>query len=266
LPQRHSTAIICLLRDLCTDTSSVASNVRESRQSIGKYMGTRIQLQLEQKEDYERLRDLELAKLKAAVEYLRRSQPAPMRADRLIRAVAEGLGGQEEEAASIVRTGLMLHAWIRHGGLTVSGLQQAVQESVKVDFGWTHEQLQKWAQVEPAFGDFLGLPVLGLVAGAIDLTVEYTNLWRNCRILTDIRPIFDIGASIVEGAVISHTFRLQFENAEGFHELFLLMEESDLPVLIDHCERALKKAKTARALMQEKADVPTMVFGDDGNA
>jgi hypothetical protein len=60
--------------------------------------------------------------------------------------------------------------------------------------------------------------------------------------------------------------RLQYDSADGEHELSLALDEEDIAKLMRQCERALKKSSAARKLMEEKAGVPTILPGQDAGA
>jgi hypothetical protein len=229
-------------------------------------MATQLKLQEIQKEDFQVIRDLGPEKLRKVVDGVRRIQPVPMRPEKLFLTVAESLGENEHAAESVVRQAFMLHGWIRQRGVEVGELQASIREALKADFHWSDKDVEKWNSIEPAFGELLSSPILRLVARAIDLSYEYTNLWREARILTDIRPIFNEEATAVDGAIVAHTFRLYFDCVDGGHELNIAMDESDIQRLAEQCERALRKAGTARDLMVEKAKVPTIISGEGDDA
>lgn len=222
-------------------------------------------LQREQLDDFVVIRELGPTKLQAAVERLRRDKRVPMRSDSLVSVIAEGLSEQRDAADSIVRQALMLYSGILYG-LKVEEVLAVIRDEVKTVFGWTDKDIEKWQQIEPAFGELLSLPAIRLTSRAIDLSLEYTNLWRAARILTDLRPIFSEDGADIDGAVVSHAFRLHFQSVDGPHELNVAMGESDIRALGEQCERALQKAQTARSLMRDKAKVPTMIAGESENA
>ena len=158
-----------------------------------------------------------------------------MRPDRLFDAVSTALNGNEIGANSIVREGLFVSGWLRQGE-TIAEVQDAIREALKAS--WTDQNVEKWKTLEQPLAELLALPALRLVASTIDLSYEYTNLWRGARILTDIRPIFNEEVTAVDGAVVSHTFRLRFDAVDGHHELSIAMDEADIKILAKQCERA----------------------------
>jgi hypothetical protein len=160
----------------------------------------------------------------------------------------------------------MIHGFIRQGGLTVEETLEGLRHTLKGDFSWTDADIENWQPVAPIFGELFSLPIVHLVASSIDLSYEYSNLWQGARILTDVRPIFSKDATSIEGAVVSHTLRLYFVSSDGRHELHVAMDESDVQALVEQCERAIQKARTARDLMTDKAKVPTLISGEINNA
>jgi hypothetical protein len=120
--------------------------------------------------------------------------------------------------------------------------------------------------IASAFRDVLDSKLIRMSATANELSYDYANLTRHIRILSDIRPLFNEHAESIEGAVISHTLRLQYDSADGEHELSLALDEEDIAKLMRQCERALKKSSAARKLMEEKAGVPTILPGQDAGA
>jgi hypothetical protein len=172
------------------------------------------------------------------------------------------LGEQKEAAESVIRQAYILYGPIRQHERTVEEVLNGIRACFESE-AWTNENLSKWDAVAPHFGALLSLPIIRLVTSALDLSYEYTNLLRGIRILTDIRPIFDDSATGIQGAVIAHALRLRFESVEGPHELNISVDESDIKEIAEQCDRALKKARTARKLMQERAKIPTTESGTD---
>lgn len=106
------------------------------------------------------------------------------------------------------------------------------------------------------------------VSKATDLAYDHANLFQGVRIVTDIRPVFndlDDDRLAIDGAVVSYTLRLHFDNREGDHSLSIALDEADILVLQDQCERALRKAKIAyeRMSQPQNAGIPTVISGED---
>jgi len=212
-----------------------------------------------QYDDFRLIADLGPDRLHAVVERLRQLEVVPARPDKLHEAAVEALGDRQDAAEAIVREALMVYGWIRQNGLDALESQEFLSEAIKANC--PDAEFERWQTVEEPFAELVALPILRLVAVATDLSYEYTNLWAGVRIITDIRPIFSQDATDIDGAVVSHSFRLRFENMDGRHELNIAMDESDIKELAKQCDRALRKAHTARTLMADRANVPTLIAG-----
>ena len=105
-----------------------------------------------------------------------------------------------------------------------------------------------------------------IVANALNLSYDYANLYLRARIITDIRPLFSKDAESIEGAVISYTLRLSIRSANGQNELSMAMDEADVLDLAQQCDRAFKKAHTARKIMKMQAEIPTVITGETHDA
>lgn len=217
-----------------------------------------------QRDDFRVIADLGPDSLQAVVERLRQLELVPVRPDKLHEAAAAALGDSHAAAEAIIREALMIYGWIRRSELDISEANELLTEAIQANS--TDEEFERWESVEELFAELLALPILRLVAIATDLSYEYTNLWAGARIITDIRPIFSHDATDVDGAVVSHSFRLRFESMDGRHELNIAMDESDIRELARQCDRALRKAHTARTLMADRAKVPTLIAGEHVDA
>jgi hypothetical protein len=186
-----------------------------------------------------------------------------MRPKELHSEISAALEGDRDAAGHIVRPLLAFHAIIRQRGLTPDEILEGVRYGVKASKdGWSETELERWGTVEPFLGELLQMPAVRLVATALDLSYEYQNLLQGARIVTDIRPVFNADADGIEGAVVSHTLRIRYDNTEGDHSLSIAMDINDIRELERQCKRALKKAETAQALMRERTNIPTIISGE----
>ena len=213
-----------------------------------------------QQRDFEAILDLELESLQKIVNRLRQLPVAPIRPEPLLDIVAGVLQSQKAIAGSIITQAMALQVWTND--LQEPEILAGIRDALRVDFGWSEQQLEKWRHIESAVKDLLMLPVIRLAAAVMDLSNEYLNQWRGARILTDIRPIFTNDATGMDGAIVSHTFRLYFDGISGRNELQVVLDEGDIRLLAEQCDRAICKAKTARDIMAGDAKVPTLISGE----
>ncbi|MEX1231933.1 MAG: hypothetical protein WEB58_16930 [Planctomycetaceae bacterium] len=224
-----------------------------------------IQLGAQQIRELQVIRELKPETLHSIASQLSALDPKPMRPAELLPAVIEVLAQDESSAESIVRQCVSLHVLMRNAGIAIDEVVRAIRAGIERDAKWTLTEIEKWNSVEPAFKELLGTDCFRFVAKALDLAYSYANLYRKCRILTDIRPLFSESADKVEAAVVSYTLRLQYDSVDGDHALSVAMDASDVHQLLEQCNRALKKAETARDLMQYKAEIRTALAGEPKN-
>jgi len=96
----------------------------------------------------------------------------------------------------------------------------------------------------------LSINALGLASKADVLRGDYPNTFHDAKILTDIRPLFAEPNEKPLGAVITHTFKIEYHR-EGHHKVFYVaLDANDLETVLRIVQRAEKKAATLQALLQ----------------
>jgi hypothetical protein len=80
---------------------------------------------------------------------------------------------------------------------------------------------------------------------AYDLITESGNFFIQCRVMTDIRPIFDLDVeSQPKAGIIMHTLHIHYDADSGpQRDIYLTLEPSDLETIKDALVRADKKQK-----------------------
>ncbi len=231
-------------------------------------MPPQFRLHSSQVADLATIRDTSPQTLAEISDRLRTVNPRPMRPKELHREITEVLGSDNLDAANrIMRPLLALQSILRQRRLSADEAIEAVRIALEsASPAWEPAQLDRWRQVESAFKKLLTAPAVRLVSTTLDLLYEHENLLQSARVVTDIRPVFSEDASYIEGSVVSHTLRLRYDSTEGDHSISVAMDEADIRELKRQCERALVKAQTARTLMVEKSEVPTVISGDNSNA
>jgi hypothetical protein len=130
---------------------------------------------------------------------------------------------------------------------------------------WDAETRQQWIDCRPAIEELLLSKPVTLTAKAIDLSVDFERLFLSCRIVTDARPVFNADRSEIAGASVIHTLRIDYMNASGDEStISIAIDTKDIEQLENECDKAMRKANITRALM-EKADVPTLLMGEESD-
>jgi hypothetical protein len=84
---------------------------------------------------------------------------------------------------------------------------------------------------------------------------EYEHIICNARVLTDLRPVFGSGSvDVPVGMGIVHTLRIRYHESESVKEFFVAMDGEELQELREILERAGKKEKSLKSIL-EKAGI-----------
>ena len=230
-------------------------------------MPTQLRLHSSQLTDLAVIRDTSTDLLETVAEGLNAPTQPPLRPPELHRLIGKLLGEKSKFANNVMRVLLGLHAVIRQRKITPKDVLEGVRYGVEnAERPWNPEEVERWRTAEPSFRKLLDSPVVRLVSKALDVAYEQENLLQSARVVTDIRPVFNEDATEIDGAVVSHTIRLRYDNTSGDQSISIAMDESDIRELEKQCKRALLKAQTSRRLMVDKARVPTIISGETDNA
>jgi len=89
---------------------------------------------------------------------------------------------------------------------------------------------------------------------AEDLVTENQNFFLQCRVLTDIRPIFDLDVEQAPKAgIITHTLHIHYRDkgAPAHNDFYITLESSDIDTLCDALIRALKKEASLQKILEK---------------
>ncbi len=82
------------------------------------------------------------------------------------------------------------------------------------------------------------------------LVGESEHSWRDARILTDVRPVFDPeNPDALRGAVILHTLKISYRADNTDKEFFVALDADDVRQLLEKLERANAKAESLKSLL-----------------
>lgn len=116
---------------------------------------------------------------------------------------------------------------------------------------------------EPAFDDsqltrlqdllekLLKVPSISLAAKATNILFENERSLMSSRILTDVRPVFDIDMNDIGGGLVIHTLKLEYfaDNVDALNQFFVSLDSNDIDDLIRNLERAKLKAEKMKNLL-----------------
>src|SRR5579884_1810074 len=135
-------------------------------------------------------------------------------------------------------------------GVFVHDVVRAMNESGEAGLAVAPDTIPK---MEARLLRLLQAPALKVVAKAIGLRSDFANTFFDAKILTDIRPVFDVDPSHEPlGAIITHTLKVEYNRGAGKHEEFYVgLAPDDLKALLETLERARIKGNTLRALLEK---------------
>lgn len=198
-----------------------------------------------------------LGRVAAAIEDLRKP---PLSASQLVFAVAAVIG--EGDAERLVRQILGIHGFAIQTGHSISDVLSGLGDVIERQTPEADMPIELWRAVEPRVKALVEARCVRLTTRAMDLAFDYTNLLRNARIITDIRPVFDLAGHTIEAAVVSYTLRIHYFSDDGEHELSIAMSESDVAEFREQCDRAIRKAATAKTTMENRCGIPASISGE----
>jgi hypothetical protein len=97
----------------------------------------------------------------------------------------------------------------------------------------------------------LKIDSLGIASKALSLKTECDHLFCSGRILTDARPVYGADVSTApRAALVLHTLRLAYHEANDLREFYITFDDSDLKELRDLVGRAELKSKSLTATLK----------------
>lgn len=107
------------------------------------------------------------------------------------------------------------------------------------------------ARLNDSLSKLLKIPSLSLAVKATGILLQNERSLIASRILTDVRPVFDIDSDDIGGGLVIHTLKLEYisENDEEPQQFFVSLDSDDIEDLIRHLERAKQKATKLKKLL-----------------
>ncbi len=218
------------------------------------------QLGKQQSADLKALMDTEasvLVQLKQAIE---NSPDVPLTLDALSECFDKTLNNSSS-AGSAFRVVVGLTQLIRQTHVDVDDLVQNLPESMlSTDPDENTKTREAWSAIADSLKSLLQCEKIHVAIKAQGLAYDYANLYRSAKIMTDIRPVFDASAEQIFGSIVSFTLRLDFDSRDGDHNLSVAMDQGDVKKLMEECERALRKAQTAKSYVLDHEHI--IIAGD----
>lgn len=226
-------------------------------------MTPRIEISESQLADLTRISQLGVSRLGTILSALSATQRPIIHSVDLLTLVKDALGTDNASAEAVCRQALAFNGLIRQANVSITEVRQSLKNAIEDIPAATENPdfASVWADCEASFFEIVNAQSVWLTAKAVSLSYDFANLYRQVRILTDIRPIFDNDGESIKAAVISYTLRLRYDNVEGDHDISIAMDEEDVRRLRDQCERAMRKAEKGKELMNT-FNIPSVISGE----
>ncbi len=135
-------------------------------------------------------------------------------------------------------------------GTPVPDLLEAISNSLP-SLGWNDDRLRLWHECNPVVGRLIQSAPVVLSTKARDLSEDFERVLSNTRILTDMRPVYDDADKIV-GVDITQTLRIDYVSPSDNNPktISFVLDHKDIDKLRVDCERAIKKADSAKTVLK----------------
>lgn len=195
---------------------------------------------------FKALRDMSPAEFDALADALAEATPV-LRPESLAASIASTVSSLSEPALTELFSALTsLTGLGRLQNATVEEIAERLAASE--DLETPKEERDRFAGRVAQTLDSRTVRILGK---AVDLGTEHDKVFVGARVLTDVRPIFgEDAAQPPEGAVLSHTLKLEFVHDEGtLGNAYVVLDNEDLQALRKALERAEAKAETMKQVL-----------------
>lgn len=159
--------------------------------------------------------------------------------------------GMSDVSADFLRVLLSL-VWVRlNEKVEADALAADVVAAMKASE--TNEPADGWPAFEADLAAQIAIDVpLAVASKALDIRAQHQRVFRRARILTDLRPVYGVDASVrPAAAVIVHTLRLEYvEAGTGTRRFFIALDAADLKELRGLLDRAEKKEASLSAMLE----------------
>lgn len=166
----------------------------------------------------------------------------------------------QADIAAIVDTLLSMYPPITFSNRGVESFISDLIASVEGEKGVAPDDVDS---LKSNLDKLLRVPSLSLGAKATGLMFQTERTLITNRVITDIRPIFNLDNDDVGGAIIMHSLKLdiQSEDSDSAQSLYITVDSDDIDTLIINLERAKQKTERLKALLSSAG--VTLIEGGD---
>lgn len=154
--------------------------------------------------------------------------------------------GQDENARPLVRAGLSLATQTKYHGWSSARVAEGVASSPDLDVPADARD-----QVASRLARLIEARAVATTARAADLQGDHERIFHDARVLSDIRPVFDLDLDgPPTGAVVNQELKIEYFEGDRLREIFIALDRADLDRLKDLVDRAIKKNDAIQDLLR----------------
>ncbi len=158
-----------------------------------------------------------------------------------------------QDGVTIVETLLSLYPAILASDSPVNIFIDDLVEAFTEEFGQKKDfQPDVALSLLNALQKLLRVPSLATGAKATNVLYQIERNLVTSRVISDIRPIFDLESDEINGALVIHTLKLEYfsDDTDNTKEFFVSLNAADIDQLIHNLTRAKRKAQRLREALQ----------------
>lgn len=173
---------------------------------------------------------------------------------------------ENEEYARALSTQLIAIATIRRiEAIDIEKAYDRIVDSMKLN--GVDSDAQNWfRRVRQSFLGLLNGTSVRLVAKALHLSTDYSEVFLNANVVTDIRPVFSNPRDEVVGGVVTQTLRVHFITGDRDmqeQEISLALDADDIEKLIIELTKAKNKSSAVKEFLSSAIEDNYFVVGEE---
>lgn len=157
------------------------------------------------------------------------------------------------DVEEIVPALLSLYSYRDYSQTEVTDVAQGIARGMEES---ESERLRLLADDRPSFEErltrLLSVEPLDVTVRAGVLSLENEHTFREARVVTDIRPVFEPHdpEAALPGAVIVHSLKISYRDDNTLKDFFVALDNDEVRELIEQLERAKAKAENLKSVLK----------------
>jgi len=166
--------------------------------------------------------------------------------------IAPLVGMRADELAPIIRMFASMYSARLSNDVTAEDFaKNACQVAIQSERKELQIPPEQLPSIQADIASVLSSDAFRISAKATNILGEFERILNQARVITDLRPIFDVPSEKPVAALVVHSLRIAYEDTQGISEFFVAINSQDLEKLAKTLQRAMEKEKALRAFMAD---------------